>query len=143
MDNQDPPTGGPAKANAIDVHVGARVRIRRKALGISQERLANELGLTFQQVQKYERGSNRISASKLYETARVLGVEPDYFFTGLPDPQATAAAEGGNPDEQTVQAFLITAEGPALGRVVSSMKAPTRTRVLNLLWALTSPEAAV
>ena len=58
--------------NPVDLHVGGRVRMRRKMLGISQERLAEALGLTFQQVQKYERGANRISASKLYEIARFL-----------------------------------------------------------------------
>ena len=59
--------------NPIDLHVGGRIRMRRKVLGVSQERLAEALGLTFQQVQKYERGSNRVSASKLYEIARFLG----------------------------------------------------------------------
>ena len=58
--------------NPVDLHVGARVRMRRKLLGISQEKLAEELGLTFQQIQKYERGANRVSASKLYEIARAL-----------------------------------------------------------------------
>jgi len=70
-------------ANPIDVHVGKMVRARRKALNMSQTELADALGLTFQQVQKYERGANRISASKLYETARTLKVEISAFFEGL------------------------------------------------------------
>ncbi len=64
----------------VDIAVGRRVRTRRIFLGMSQERLGRELGVTFQQVQKYERGTNRISASSLFEIARVLGVEPSYFF---------------------------------------------------------------
>lgn len=64
----------------VDIAVGRRVRTRRIFLGISQERLGRELGVTFQQVQKYERGTNRISASCLFEIARILGVPPSYFF---------------------------------------------------------------
>ncbi|PTS83183.1 hypothetical protein DBR41_22200 [Pseudomonas sp. HMWF010] len=70
-------------ANPIDVHVGKMVRARRKALGMSQTELAETLGITFQQVQKYERGSNRISASKLYEAARTMKMEISTFFEGL------------------------------------------------------------
>ena len=72
--------------NPIDVHVGDRVRRRRRALGVSQEQLADKLGLTFQQVQKYERGANRVSASKLYQIASALQASIAYFFEGLPDP---------------------------------------------------------
>ncbi len=79
--------------NPVDTHVGQRVRTRRRLLGISQERLAEALGLTFQQVQKYERGANRISASKLYEIARFLASPVSYFFEGLTDP--TAASRHG------------------------------------------------
>ena len=70
----------------VDLHVGAQVRTRRKALNISQEGLAEELALPFQQVQKYERGANRVSASKLYQLAGVLEVGVAFFFEGLPDP---------------------------------------------------------
>lgn len=66
----------------IDTHVGARVRARRRLLGITQERLGEALGLTFQQVQKYERGSNRISASRLFELSRILAVPVTYFYDG-------------------------------------------------------------
>lgn len=67
----------------VDVHVGKRLRMRRKSLGMSQERLGSLLGLTFQQVQKYENGSNRISASKLFDTAKALQSSIHYFFEGL------------------------------------------------------------
>jgi ribosome-binding protein aMBF1 (putative translation factor) len=66
--------------NPIDVHVGSRIRLRRTLLGLSQERLADALGLTFQQVQKYERGANRVSSSRLYDLARTLDVSLPYFF---------------------------------------------------------------
>jgi len=75
------PTGRP---HPIDTHVGRRMRQRRTLLGLSQERLAEALGLTFQQVQKYERGANRVSASRLYELGRVLDVPIGYFFEDLP-----------------------------------------------------------
>ena len=74
----------------IDAIVGARVRQRRTLLGMSQEKLGEAIGLTFQQVQKYERGTNRISASRLFEMARVLEAPVSYFFDGIEDPQAEA-----------------------------------------------------
>jgi transcriptional regulator with XRE-family HTH domain len=83
-----PEAAGP---HPVDVAVGRRVRARRIFLGISQERLGKELGVTFQQVQKYERGTNRISASSLFEIARVLGVEPSYFFEEIDDRPSSVA----------------------------------------------------
>src|SRR5215212_8586427 len=77
--------------NPVDLHVGARIRMRRKILGVSQEKLADDLGLTFQQVQKYERGANRVSASKLYEIARSLQTPVAFFFEGLNDPTQSTA----------------------------------------------------
>lgn len=74
--------------NPVDVSVGLTIRKRRKAIGMSQEELGEALGLTFQQIQKYERGANRVSASKLYEAARALGTPIATFFDGLPDPCA-------------------------------------------------------
>jgi transcriptional regulator with XRE-family HTH domain len=71
------------KPNPIDVHVGARVRLRRTLLGMSQERLGDAIGLTFQQVQKYERGANRVGASRLYDLSRVLDVPVSFFFDDL------------------------------------------------------------
>tara|TARA_A200000113_G_scaffold196166_2_gene187062 strand:- start:1417 stop:1809 length:393 start_codon:yes stop_codon:yes gene_type:complete len=69
--------------NEIDVHVGKRLRLRRSALGFSQEKLAALVNLTFQQIQKYERGTNRVSAGRLYELSNILQVEVQYFFDGL------------------------------------------------------------
>jgi len=79
--------------NPIDVHVGARMRARRTVLGLSQEKLGEALGLTFQQIQKYERGTNRIGASRLYDLSHVLGVSISYFF----DEMADAAGENAVP----------------------------------------------
>lgn len=76
----------PTTSNPVDVHVGNRIRLRRTLLGMSQERLGNALGLTFQQVQKYERVRNRVGASRLYDLACVLDVPVAFFFAGLPDP---------------------------------------------------------
>src|ERR1700752_4944741 len=73
------------KPNPIDVHVGSRVRLRRTLLGMSQERLGEALGLTFQQVQKYERGANRVGASRLFDLARVLDVPVSFFFDDMPE----------------------------------------------------------
>jgi len=80
--------------NPIDVQVGSRVRLRRNMLGLSQEKLGQMIGLTFQQVQKYERGANRISASRLYELSRVLDVPILFFFDNI-DPVRAPAIPGG------------------------------------------------
>lgn len=72
------------KPNPVDVHVGARVRQRRMLLGLSQEKLGEAIGLTFQQVQKYERGANRVSASRLFDLSRVLQTDMNFFFEDMP-----------------------------------------------------------
>lgn len=75
---------GTGRPNPIDVHVGSRVRLRRTLLGMSQERLGDAIGLTFQQVQKYERGANRIGSSRLFDLSRVLDVPVSFFFDDMP-----------------------------------------------------------
>ena len=87
-----PRAGSDGKGHPIDIHVGLRVRLRRTLLGWSQEKLAQALGLTFQQVQKYERGANRISASRLYQASRALGVPVAWFFEELSEEAAAASA---------------------------------------------------
>ncbi len=86
--------GGESRPSPIDVHVGSRIRLRRTLMGMSQERLGEALGLTFQQVQKYERGVNRVGASRLYDLSRVLDVPISFFFDDMPD--TLAGATGGN-----------------------------------------------
>ncbi len=119
--------------NPIDVHVGARVRMRRKMKGISQETLANKLKLTFQQVQKYERGTNRISASKLYEIARALDTTISDFFEGLDDTRPDGMAEDGSP----FRGLMMTPETgemtAAFGRI---RKTRVRKRLVELLKVL-------
>ena len=127
--------------NPVDLHVGGRVRMRRKMLGISQERLAEALGLTFQQVQKYERGANRISASKLYEIARFLSAPIAYFFEGLSDPAAGKAAGDVHGAEQHVHGFLMTSEGLELAAAFPRIaRARLRRRILDLVRSLTEED---
>ena len=81
-----------SRASPVDGHVGVRIRLRRTLMGMSQERLGEALGLTFQQVQKYERGVNRVGASRLFDLSRVLDVPISFFFDDMPAPMADAAA---------------------------------------------------
>jgi len=102
------PGGRPkiGKPNPVDVHVGSRVRLRRTLLGMSQEKLGEAIGLTFQQVQKYERGANRIGASRLYDLSRVLDVPVSFFFDDMPGElggpppadERTASGDRGGPE---------------------------------------------
>ena len=128
--------------NPVDLHVGSRIRLRRKILGVSQERLAESLGLTFQQVQKYERGSNRVSASKLYEIAASLQTQIAYFFEGLADPSAVQEGESAPGTERFVQDFLMTPEGLELAGLFPKItKARVRRRVLDLVRSMADEEA--
>src|SRR3954469_3991945 len=109
----------PKKApNPIDRHVGSRVRMRRMMLGMSQEKLGDALSLTFQQVQKYEKGANRIGASRLQQIAKVLGVPVEFFFDGAPQPAGPAFAGGFSEaaNSSYVVDFLATGEGLQLNR---------------------------
>ena len=128
--------------NPIDIHVGLRIRLRRKELGVSQEKLAEAIGLTFQQVQKYERAANRVSASKLYEMARALETSTGYFFEGLADTATpgTGAAPGG---QAHMQAFLLTPEGVELASAFPKINPPrVRRRILDLVRAMTEESPA-
>jgi transcriptional regulator with XRE-family HTH domain len=94
-----PRAGSDGKGHPIDIHVGQRVRLRRTLLGWSQERLAQALGLTFQQVQKYERGANRVGASRLFDLSRVLDVPVSFFFDDMPGEAALAGGQVGGAGE--------------------------------------------
>jgi transcriptional regulator with XRE-family HTH domain len=122
--------------NPVDLHVGARIRMRRKLLGVSQERLADELGLTFQQVQKYERGANRISASKLFEIARFLEAPVAYFFEGLSGPAVESEGFSGTRSEQFVHEFLMSTEGLELAALLPQLRSKQRRRILELVRTL-------
>jgi transcriptional regulator with XRE-family HTH domain len=120
--------------NPIDRHVGLRIRLRRKELGVSQERLAEAVGLTFQQIQKYERAANRVSASKLWEMARALSTNVGYFYDGLADIPAPVGADKPRDD---VQEFLLTPEGIELAATFPRIpRGRVRRRILDLVRAL-------
>lgn len=96
------------KPNPIDIHVGSRVRLRRTLLGMSQEKLGEALGLTFQQVQKYERGANRVGASRLFDLSRVLDVPVSFFFDDMGEElksQSPALIAGAGELEETQSQF--------------------------------------
>jgi len=102
------PKKKPGEANPIDIHVGARLRQRRTLLGMSQGKLGDTVGLTFQQIQKYERGANRIGASRLYDLSRVLDVSIAYFFEDMPDEISTNRYKEVNEQLSTnVSAFEV------------------------------------
>jgi transcriptional regulator with XRE-family HTH domain len=102
---------GTGVPDPVDVHVGTRIRTRRLLLGMNQERLAHALGLTFQQVQKYEGGSNRVSASRLAQVAEVLGVPVTYFFSDL-----EVMGDAATTDETNIRAMLRRPEAIELIR---------------------------
>ena len=114
------PTGKP---NPIDIHVGARIRLRRTLLGMSQQKLGEAIGLTFQQVQKYERGTNRVGSSRMFELARVLDVPVSYFFEEM---GSDVAARGRQ------HAFGIATEAPNAGAGADPM---TKRETLELVRA--------
>tara|TARA_R110002020_G_scaffold266483_18_gene481402 strand:- start:2022 stop:2432 length:411 start_codon:yes stop_codon:yes gene_type:complete len=123
--------------NPVDVHVGSRVRMRRMMMSMSQERLGEQLGITFQQIQKYEKGSNRIGASRLQEIARVLQVPVAFFFEDAP---GGAPGQPGFAESQSssyVTDFLTSSEGVALNRAFARIAdAKVRRRVIDLVEAL-------
>jgi len=114
--------------------------MRRKELGISQERLAESIGLTFQQVQKYERAANRVSASKLWEMARALNTSIAYFYEGLSD---TPEAPGSNLPRETVQDFLMTPEGLELASSFPKIAhGRVRRKILDLVRVMSEDSEA-
>lgn len=131
--------------NPIDRHVGSRVRMRRVLVGMSQEKLGEALSLTFQQVQKYEKGTNRIGASRLQQISRILGVPVEYFFEGAPQSQDRVAANGfGEVNDTTYVAdFLATNEGVQLNKAFVRIKDPKlRRKVVELVSAMAGDELA-
>jgi len=127
--------------NPIDVHVGSRVRMRRMLAGLSQEKLGERLGLTFQQIQKYEKGSNRVSASRLFQMAQVLGVPVSFFFDDLPEQAKGDFADAGGfaepAQEVMIMDFLSSSEGLQLNRAFSQIPDPAvRRKLVELVKAI-------
>ena len=123
------------QANPIDIQVGNRVRIRRMLIGMSQEKLGDLLGLTFQQVQKYEKGVNRIGAGRLFEVSRILNVPVDFFYEGV------SVAGQPESDGAPVMEFVSSGEGLQLALAFMKIKdAKVRKRVLDLVKSLAEEE---
>lgn len=135
---------GSRKPNPIDAHVGTRVRLRRMLLGMSQEKLGEHLGLTFQQVQKYEKGVNRIGASRLFDLSRVLGVPVQFFYDEVPTDVAEGIVAPGfaeQPAESYVVEFLSTREGLELNKAFVKISDPkVRRSVVELVRSLGGDE---
>jgi len=130
------------KPNPIDVHVGSRIRLRRNMLGMSQERLGEGLGITFQQIQKYEKGTNRVGASRLQAISSLLGVPVSYFFEDAPGQveESTRGLAEANSANYVVD-FLNSAEGLQLNRsFVKITDSKVRKRVIDLVKALSSDD---
>jgi transcriptional regulator with XRE-family HTH domain len=129
--------------NPIDKHVGSRVRMRRMMLGMSQEKLGNSLGLTFQQVQKYEKGTNRIGASRLQQISYVLQVPVSFFFEGAPAVTLATRAEGMSeaPSPTYVSDFLATSDGLALTKAFMRITdSKLRRRIVDLVEQISTSE---
>ncbi len=133
----------------IDVHVGARICARRKLLQLSQKQMAEKLGITFQQVQKYEKGVNRIGAGRLYTIAVILGVDIDYFYSGLTPEQTNQGAEYQNcanlrflqeDDGEFKSDPMMSAEAVMLLKAFYSLPPKARHALLMMLTSLKDRE---
>ncbi|MCR9122217.1 MAG: helix-turn-helix domain-containing protein [Phyllobacteriaceae bacterium] len=129
--------------NPIDIHVGSRIRLRRTMLGMSQEKLGESLGITFQQVQKYEKGTNRVGASRLQNIASILNVPVSFFFEDAPDDNAPSSASGLEENSSTyVVSFLSSSEGLQLNRAFVKIADPkVRRRIIDLVKSLADEDA--
>jgi transcriptional regulator with XRE-family HTH domain len=129
--------------NPTDKHVGSRVRMRRMMLGMSQEKLGDALGLTFQQVQKYEKGTNRIGASRLQQIAHILQVQVSFFFEGAPAAITALKSDGLGeaPSPAYVSDFLATSDGLALTKAFMRIDdSKLRRRIVDLVEQIASRE---
>ena len=126
--------------NSTDTYVGSRVRIRRKMLSMSQEKLGEQLGITFQQVQKYEKGANRIGASRLQAISQVLEMPISYFF---PQEPAVAGGMGESAQSDYVSDFMMSSEGIELNRAFAQIKDPKlRRKVIDLVRTMAATDPA-
>jgi len=127
---------GPRSASPVDLHVGTRIRMRRQLMNMSQEKLGSSLGVTFQQVQKYERGTNRVGASRLWDISRILDVPISFFYEGLDnDFEYQQVAESDQ--MPIVYDFINSSDGVALARAISKIKSKAvRRQILELARSL-------
>jgi transcriptional regulator with XRE-family HTH domain len=128
--------------NPIDRHVGSRVRMRRMLAGVSQEKLGEALGLTFQQIQKYEKGSNRISASRLQQIAKMLDVPVAFFFDGAPTGDMPTGGFSDSASSAYVSDFMSSTEGVQLTKAFVRIKnGKVRRRIIDLVESLAEEDA--
>jgi transcriptional regulator with XRE-family HTH domain len=130
------------KPNPTDIHVGSRIRLRRNMLSMSQEKLGENLGITFQQIQKYEKGTNRVGASRLQAIASILGVPVAFFFEDVPGQDGVASRGFGEESANVVVEFCTSSEGLQLNRAfvkISDVK--VRRKVIELVKTLASEDA--
>jgi len=133
------------KPNPIDIHVGSRVRLRRTMLGMSQEKLGEALGITFQQIQKYEKGTNRVGASRLQNISTILNVPVSFFFEDAPgDPSTGQPGMAEANSSNYVVDFLSSSEGLQLNRAFIKIPDPkVRRKLVDLVKSLASePDAS-
>ena len=123
--------------NPVDKHVGSRVRMRRVLIGMSQEKLGEALGITFQQIQKYEKGTNRIGASRMQQIATVMSVPVSYFFDDAPGSEKDPGGFGEARGSDYVVDFLTTTEGLQLNKSFVRISDPkVRRKIVDLVSAL-------
>lgn len=131
------------KPNPIDIHVGSRIRLRRNMLSMSQEKLGESLGITFQQIQKYEKGTNRVGASRLQAISTILAVPVSFFFEDAPDQKASPRGLAEDHSTSYVVDFLNSAEGLQLNRAfVKIADARVRRKIVDLVKALAAEDEA-
>lgn len=129
--------------NPVDKHVGSRVRMRRVLIGMSQEKLGEALGITFQQIQKYEKGTNRIGASRMQQIATVMAVPVAYFFEDAPGSELPGGGMSEAPSSDYVVDFLTTTEGLQLNKAFVRIGDPkVRRKIVDLVAALADQPAA-
>ena len=128
------------KPNPIDIHVGSRIRLRRTMLGMSQEKLGEALGITFQQIQKYEKGTNRVGASRLQNISTILNVPVSFFFEDAPgDPSTCQPGMAEANSSNYVVDFLSSSEGLQLNRAFIKIPDPkVRRKLVDLVKSLAS-----
>jgi transcriptional regulator with XRE-family HTH domain len=125
------------KPNPIDIHVGSRIRLRRNMMGMSQEKLGESLGITFQQIQKYEKGTNRVGASRLQSIASILGVPVAFFFEGAPGQGPAGSGLSEEAGSVYTPDFTTSVEGLQLNRAFVRISDPkVRRKIIDLVRAL-------
>ena len=127
--------------NPIDIHVGSRIRLRRNMISMSQEKLGEALGITFQQIQKYEKGTNRVGASRLQQISKVLGVPVSFFFEDAPGDDVPAGGMAEANSSAYVVDFLSSSEGLQLNRAFARITdARVRRKIVDLVRTLADAE---